>query len=84
LILDGAFLARDRMDKRYQPQLEEGQGRHRPMLESVAWADEVGAERLLFTHFGHTGLAPEQLRALLPAGCDLAYDGQVVNLASKS
>jgi phosphoribosyl 1,2-cyclic phosphodiesterase len=83
LILDGAFLARERMDERYQPQLEEGQGRHRPMLEAVAWADQIGADRVLFTHFGHTGLSPEQLRALLPAGCDLAYDGQVVTLETR-
>ena len=80
MILDGSFLARERMDARYQPHLEEGQGRHRPMLESVEWAAAMGAERVLFTHFGHTGLAPEQLRALLPTGCDLAYDGQVVTL----
>ncbi|MGD1991581.1 MAG: MBL fold metallo-hydrolase [Anaerolineae bacterium] len=84
LILDGAFLARERMDGRYRPQLEEGQGRHRPMLESVEWAAQIGAGRILFTHFGHIGRSPEQLDALLPAGFDLAYDGQVVTLETKS
>ncbi|MBN1177748.1 MAG: MBL fold metallo-hydrolase [Anaerolineae bacterium] len=80
LILDGAFFSRDQMHQRYQPILEEGQGRHRPILESMEWATRVGAQRVLFTHIGHLGLAPDSLRALLYPGCDLACDGMVVTL----
>jgi phosphoribosyl 1,2-cyclic phosphate phosphodiesterase len=79
-ILDGSFLERRRMDGRYQPNLEEGQGRHRPMLESAAWASETGIERVLFTHIGHLKLSNDQVRARLPPGCDLAYDGMVLSL----
>ncbi len=80
LILDGSFLERKGMDEHYHPLLEEGQGRHLPILESVAWAGEVDAGRVLLTHIGHLRLSPDQLRAILPTGYDAAYDGMVVEL----
>jgi phosphoribosyl 1,2-cyclic phosphate phosphodiesterase len=80
LILDGAFLSQEQMDERYTPVLEEGQGRHRPILESIAWARETGASRIIFTHIGHLRLSNDQLRAFLPADCDLAHDGMVIEV----
>jgi phosphoribosyl 1,2-cyclic phosphate phosphodiesterase len=80
LILDASFLSREQMDERYQPLLEEGQGRHKPIIESLEWAKEAKAARLMFTHFGHLRLSPEQLRRHLPADVELAQDGLVVEV----
>jgi phosphoribosyl 1,2-cyclic phosphodiesterase len=80
MVLDGSFLDREQMSEHYRPLLEEGQGRHRPIRESIRWIQEAGARRVLFTHLGHVGQSPDQLRALLPPGCDVAHDGMVVEL----
>ncbi len=53
VILDGAFLTREQMDARYTPLLEEGQGHHLPIVEEVQWAEQAGAQRVIFTHIGH-------------------------------
>ena len=81
LILDGSFLTREQMDARYTPLLEEGQGRHLPIVEGVRWAREAGARRVIFTHVGHLQRTPDEVLALLPGdGFALAYDGLTVEL----
>ena len=79
-ILDGSFLSKVQRDERYSPLLEEGQGRHMPILESAQQAREAGANRIIFTHIGHLRLTADQLLDQLPAGCKVAYDGLVVTL----
>ncbi len=81
LILDGSFLTREQMDARYTPLLEEGQGRHMPIVEGAQWARLAGARRVIFTHIGHLRRTPEQVLTLLPSGrFTLAYDGLTVTL----
>jgi len=81
LILDGSFLSREQMDARYMPLLEEGQGRHLPIVEGAQWARLAGARQVVFTHIGHLRRAPEQVLAMLPSGeFKLAYDGLTVEL----
>lgn len=80
LILDGSFLKREQMNQAYRPLLEEGQGRHMPVLDAIRWAQATGARQVLFTHIGHLGLAPDPLRELLPPGYDVACDGLIVAL----
>jgi len=81
LILDGSFLTREQMDARYTPLLEEGQGRHMPIVEGAQWARLAGARQVIFTHIGHLQHTPEQVLALLPGGkFTLAYDGLTVEL----
>ena len=80
-ILDGSFLTREQMEARYTPLLEEGQGRHLPIVEGALWAEEVGAQQVIFTHVGHLQCTPEEVLTLLPAGrFTLAYDGLTVEL----
>lgn len=80
-ILDGSFVTREQMDARYTPVLEEGQGRHMPILEAVGWAEQAQARRVIFTHIGHHERAPEEVLALLPGDqFALAYDGLMVEL----
>ncbi|MDY6874953.1 MAG: MBL fold metallo-hydrolase [Chloroflexota bacterium] len=81
LILDGSFLTREQMDARYTPLLEEGQGRHLPIVEGARWARLAGARRVIFTHIGHLQRTPDQVLALLPGdGFALAHDGLTVEL----
>ena len=80
LILDGSFLSKKQMEKGYTPILEEGQGRHMPILDSAHQAQEAGVERIIFTHIGHLRQTVDQLLDQLPAGCEVAYDGLVVTL----
>ena len=76
LILDGSFLDRQQMDERYRPLLEEGQGRHMPIMESARWALETGAPRIIYTHIGHLQRSAEDLLAMLPQDrIELAHDG---------
>ena len=81
LILDGSFLTRQQMDSRYVPLLEEGQGRHMPIVEGAQWAEQAGARRVIFTHVGHLKRTPGDVLALLPDGSfALAHDGLTVEL----
>ncbi|MBL7065674.1 MAG: MBL fold metallo-hydrolase [Anaerolineae bacterium] len=80
-VLDGSFLTREQMDARYTPLLEEGQGRHMPIVEEARWAEEAGARRVIFTHIGHLRRTPEEVLSLLPDDrFALAYDGLTVGL----
>ena len=80
-ILDGSFLTREQMDARYTPSVEEGQGRHTPIVEEVPWAESAGARQVLLTHVGHLQCTPEEALALLPRGrAAFAYDGLVLEL----
>ena len=81
LILDGSFVTREQMDARYTPLLEEGQGRHLPIVAGARWAREAGARRVIFTHIGHLRRTAGEVLALLPGdGFALAYDGLTVEL----
>jgi phosphoribosyl 1,2-cyclic phosphodiesterase len=78
LILDGTFLEEATID---QSDLDEGYGRHLPVIEGIRFAQTTRAHRTLFTHIGHLQVSPEELRAYLPDDTfDVAYDGQVVQL----
>ncbi len=80
-ILDGSFITREQMDSRYKPVLEEGQGRHMPILEAVDWAEQAQARRVIFTHIGHHERAADEVLALLPAErFALAHDGLIVEV----
>jgi len=80
-ILDGSFVTREQMDARYTPVLEEGQGRHMPILEAVDWAEQAQARRVIFTHIGHHERTPEEVLALLPGNrFALAHDGLTVEV----
>lgn len=80
-VLDGSFVSREQMDARYTPVLEEGQGRHMPILEAVDWAEQAQARQVIFTHIGHHERTPEEVLALLPGGqFTLAYDGLTVEV----
>ncbi len=80
-VLDGSFLTREQMDARYTPLLEEGQGRHLPIVEEARWAEQAGARRVILTHIGHLQRTPEEVLALLSGGkFTLAYDGLMVTL----
>jgi phosphoribosyl 1,2-cyclic phosphodiesterase len=80
LVLDGTFV--DAGQASLAPEQVEEYGRHLPIVEGVNFAQAVRARRALFTHIGHIQVAPETLRAYLPAGdtFDVAYDGQVIEL----
>ena len=81
LILDGSFITREQMDARYTPLLEEGQGRHLPIVEGVHWAREASARRVIFTHIGHQRRTAGEVLALLPGdGFALAHDSLTVEL----
>jgi phosphoribosyl 1,2-cyclic phosphate phosphodiesterase len=81
MILDGSFLTREQMDSRYTPLLEEGQGRHLPIVEAAGWAEQAGARQVIFTHIGHLKHTPEDVLARLPGDrFALAYDGLTVEL----
>lgn len=80
-ILDGSFVTREQMDARYTPVLEEGQGRHTPILEAVCWAEQAQARQVIFTHIGHHERTPEEVLALLPGDrFALAHDGLTVEV----
>ncbi len=51
---------------------------HQLVDDAVAFAREVGARRTLLTHFCHDIGLHEQASRLLPAGIELAYDGEVI------
>lgn len=59
--------------------------RHRPhpthfnLDQAIAAAQQVGARRTFFTHIAHE-LSHAGVNATLPAGMQLAYDGQVIAL----
>jgi phosphoribosyl 1,2-cyclic phosphate phosphodiesterase len=59
--------------------------RHRPhpthfsLAEAIATAQQIGAERTLFTHIGHD-LEHEATNTTLPEGMELAYDGLRIGL----
>jgi phosphoribosyl 1,2-cyclic phosphate phosphodiesterase len=80
-VLDGSFVTREQMDARYTPVLEEGQGRHMPILEAVDWAERAQARQVIFTHIGHHERTPEEVLALLPGGrFVLAHDGLTIKV----
>ncbi len=80
-IMDGSFLTSEQMKARYAPRLEEGQGRHLPIVEGAQWARSVDARQVIFTHIGHMKRTSEQVLALLPGrGFAVAYDGLTVEL----
>jgi ribonuclease BN (tRNA processing enzyme) len=79
VILDGSFLTREHMNSRYSPRLEEGMGRHLPLVEEVAWARSIGARRVIITHLGHLQMSTSEILAYLDDDlCSLAYDGLTV------
>lgn len=81
LILDGTFLSEEQTMN--DPGLDEGHGRHLPIIEGIRFARASRARRTLFTHIGHLQLTPEELRTYLPDDTfDVAYDGQVVELSA--
>jgi len=48
--------------------------------EAVAFAKRVGAERTFIIHSCHDIGLHEEVNKKLPAGIELAYDGQVINI----
>lgn len=77
LILDGTFL--DPGQITHAPDLEEGHGRHLPIVEGVRFAQAVRARRTLFTHVGHIRITPGELRNYFSDDTfDVAYDGQMI------
>lgn len=80
-ILDGSFLTRQQMDARYTPHLEEGQGRHMPIMEESRWAEQIGAKKVIFTHISHLRCTPDEILAALPGNrFALAYDDLMVEV----
>lgn len=80
-ILDGSFLTHEQMNARYTPQLEEGQGRHMPIVEEARWAEQIGAKKVIFTHIGHLRRTSSEVEAALPGDhFTLAYDGLMVEV----
>lgn len=79
LILDGTFVDAGQASPASEPYED---GRHLPIVEGVSFAQAIRARRTLFTHIGHIQVAPEELRAYLPAGdaFSVTYDGQVIEL----
>jgi phosphoribosyl 1,2-cyclic phosphate phosphodiesterase len=47
----------------------------------VAFARRVGVQRTLLTHVCHDVGLHEEVNRKLPAGFELAYDGQVIEIA---
>jgi len=81
MILDGSFLTREAMHARYTPHLEEGMGRHRPIVEELEWARSMGAKQVIFTHFGHVRRTTTELLDFLDDDrCSLATDGLEVTI----
>jgi ribonuclease BN (tRNA processing enzyme) len=81
LILDGTFLSEEQTMN--DPGLDEGHGRHLPIIEGIRFAQASRARQTLFTHIGHLQVTPEELRTYLPDDTfDVAYDGQVVELSA--
>jgi ribonuclease BN (tRNA processing enzyme) len=79
LILDGTFVHAGQIT--HTPNLDEGQGRHLPMVEGIRFAQAIRARRTLFTHIGHIQMTPDELREYFPDETfDVAYDGQVIEL----
>jgi phosphoribosyl 1,2-cyclic phosphate phosphodiesterase len=54
---------------------------HMNLEQAIATAREIGAKKTLFTHIAHE-LMHEPVNAELPAAMALAYDGQVVEVAT--
>ncbi len=81
LILDGTFVQAEQIT--HEPKLDEGHGRHLPLVEGVRFAQSIHARRTIFTHIGHIKAAPDELRQHFTDDTfDVAYDGQVVELHS--
>jgi ribonuclease BN (tRNA processing enzyme) len=81
LILDGTFIRAEQIT--HKPILEEGHGRHLPIVEGIRFAQTIRARRTLFTHIGHIQSTPDGLRRYFPdTTFDVAYDGQVTELHS--
>jgi phosphoribosyl 1,2-cyclic phosphate phosphodiesterase len=79
LIIGGTFLEAGQII--HAPNLEEGQGRHLPIMEGVRFAQTIRARRTLFTHIGHIQTASEDLCKYFPDDAfNVAYDGQVVEI----
>jgi phosphoribosyl 1,2-cyclic phosphate phosphodiesterase len=53
---------------------------HQLVDEAVAFAQRVGAERTFIIHSCHDIGLHEEVNKKLPAGIELAYDGQVINI----
>jgi ribonuclease BN (tRNA processing enzyme) len=83
LILDGTLLSEGQAMN--DSGLDEGHGRHLPIVEGIRFAQASRARRTLFTHIGHLQVPPEELGTYLPDDAfDVAYDGQVVELSAYS
>jgi len=79
LILDGTFLSEGQIAN--GSDLDEGHGRHLPIVEGIRFAQASRARRTLFTHIGHIQVTSAELRTYFPDDAfDIAYDGQVVEL----
>jgi len=84
VILDGSFLSNATMKPQYAPRLEEGMGRHRPLVEGLSWARSIGARRVIITHIGHLRMSNSDLCGFLTEQdtipCSLAYDELVITI----
>ncbi len=81
LILGGTFL--DAGQAMHAPDLDEGHGRHLPIVEGIRFAQTIRARRTLLTHIGHVQCLPDELRRYFPDDTfDVAYDGQVIEFPS--
>jgi len=79
LILDGTFLEASQITS--TPNMEEGHGRHLPMVEGIRFAQTIRARRTLFTHIGHIQVTHDILHTYFPDDTfDTVYDGQVIEL----
>jgi phosphoribosyl 1,2-cyclic phosphate phosphodiesterase len=80
LILDGTFIDAGQIAP--MPDLDEGHGRHLPIVEGIRFAQAIRTHRTLFTHIGHIQITPSGLREYFPDDSfDVARDSQVVELA---
>jgi phosphoribosyl 1,2-cyclic phosphate phosphodiesterase len=53
---------------------------HQLVDEAVAFAQRIGSERTFIIHSCHDIGLHEEVNKKLPAGIELAYDGQVINI----
>ena len=53
---------------------------HFTLDEAIAFAQEMGVERTLFTHISHRLGTHEDVNRALPAGIELAYDGLSIEM----
>jgi phosphoribosyl 1,2-cyclic phosphate phosphodiesterase len=54
---------------------------HQLVDDAVAFARRVGARRTLLIHMCHDIGLHEKVNTMLPEGVELAFDGQVLNVA---